>query len=43
MINMFLIMYVDDIVFLVELFEGLQDMLNILYRYIDEWNLFVNV
>lgn len=43
MINMFLIMYADDTVLLAESPEGLQDMLNTLHRYTDEWNLSVNV
>lgn len=38
MINLFLIMYADDTVLLADSPEGLQDMLNTLHNYTDEWN-----
>lgn len=36
-------MYADDIVLLADSPESLQNMLNTLHNYIDEWNLPVNV
>lgn len=36
-------MYADDTVLLADAPEGLQDMLNTLHKYTDEWNLSVNV
>lgn len=43
MINIFLLMFVDDMVLIVEIFVGLQSMLNIFNEYIIEWDLNVNV
>lgn len=43
MINIFLLMFVDDMVLIVEIFVGLQSMLNIFKEYIIEWDLNVNV
>ena len=43
MINIFLLMYADDMVLLAETPEGLQSMLHSLERYTNYWNLKVNV
>ena len=43
MINIFLLMYADDMVILAETPSGLQSMLNTLYKYTREWDLNVNV
>ena len=42
MLNIFLIMYADDMVLLVEKPEGLQKMINSLFNYTQNWNLTVN-
>ena len=42
-INMFLLFYADDTVILSETIQGLQESLNNLYDYCNEWNLKVNV
>ena len=41
-INLFVLMYADDMVLLAETAEGLQKMLDTLVRYTDKWNLTVN-
>ena len=43
MINIFLLMYADDMVLLAETPAGLQSMLHSLSRYTNDWNLKVNV
>ena len=42
MLNIFLIMYADDMVLLAEKPEGLQKMINSLFNYTQNWNLTVN-
>jgi hypothetical protein len=43
MLNLFLLIYADDMVIFVEFPEGLQKSLNTLQGYIEEWNLTVNI
>ena len=43
LINIFLLMYADDTVLISETPDGLQNMLDKLYEYTQEWNLTVNI